>query len=198
MATIRPALHHVTFKTSHMDAMIAWYGLVIGARVQFRNEGAAWTTNDEANHRIAFLAVPGLSDDPDKKRHNGVHHTAFEFKTFDDLMATFDRLRAAGVLPAFCLEHGLTCSMYYRDPEDNFVELQVDDFGDWTASSEWMRTAPEFAANPIGVFFDPARVYEAHKAGTDFKALRAAIRDNAYLPRAIPDIGIPGPDGETN
>src|SRR5262249_4777823 len=60
---IKPKLHHVTLKTSRLDEMIAWYGAVIGAKVQFRDQTAAWTTNDEANHRIAFLAVPGLSDD---------------------------------------------------------------------------------------------------------------------------------------
>lgn len=56
---IRPKLHHVTLKTSRLDEMISWYGAVIGAQVQFRDGTAAWTTNDEANHRIAFLAVPG-------------------------------------------------------------------------------------------------------------------------------------------
>ena len=188
---IRPSLHHVTFKTSRLDEMINWYGLVIGAQVQFRNDVAAWTTNDAANHRIAFLAVPGLSDDLEKVRHNGMHHTAFEYKTFDDLMSTFNRLRAAGVMPAFCLEHGLTLSIYYKDPEGNFVELQIDDFGDWHLSAEWMKTSPEFAANPIGVFFDPARVYELHASGTDFSTLRAAIRSSAYLPNPIPNIGIP-------
>jgi catechol 2,3-dioxygenase len=60
---IKPKLHHVTLKTSRLDEMITWYGAVIGAKVQFRDQTAAWTTNDEANHRIAFLAPPGLSDD---------------------------------------------------------------------------------------------------------------------------------------
>src|SRR5580704_13251543 len=59
----KPKLHHVTFKTSRLDDMIAWYETVIGTKVQFKDKTAAWMTNDEANHRIAFLAVPGLSDD---------------------------------------------------------------------------------------------------------------------------------------
>jgi catechol 2,3-dioxygenase len=78
MTTIKPSLHYVTIKTSRLDEMIEWYGLVVGAHVQFRDAGAAWMTNDDANHRVAFLAVPGLSDDIDKTSHNGVHHFAFE------------------------------------------------------------------------------------------------------------------------
>ena len=148
-------------------------------------------TNDGANHRVAFLAVPGLSDDADKVRHNGMHHSAFEYASFADLMSSYDRMRQDGVEPAFCLDHGLTISLYYRDPEGNFVELQSDNFSDWARSSEWMRTSPDFAANPIGTFFDPARVYQAFQSGIDFKTLQAAIRGGAYLPSPIPDIGLP-------
>src|SRR5215470_8921468 len=148
MAPIRPKLHHVTFKTTRLDEMIAWYVQVLGAEVQFRDSVAAWTTNDEANHRIAFLAVPGLTDDADKTRHNGMHHCAFEYGSFEELMSSFDRLRRANIVPAFCLDHGLTISLYYKDPEGNFVELQSDNFSDWTRSSEWMRSSPDFAANP--------------------------------------------------
>lgn len=190
---INPSLHHVTMKTSRLDEMVDWYGIVIGARVQFRNDTAAWTTNDAANHRIAFLAVPGLSDDADKIRHNGMHHCAFEYDSFADLMSSFNRLRQAGIEPAFCLDHGLTISLYYRDPEGNFVELQSDNFSDWERSSEYMCTSPEFAENPIGVFFDPQRVFEAFHSGIEFKQLQKAVRGGAYLPDTIPDIGLPPP-----
>jgi catechol 2,3-dioxygenase len=181
---IKPKLHHVTIKTSHLDAMVTWYGLVIGAQVQFRDANAAWMTNDGANHRIAFLSVPGLSDDTAKVQHNGMHHCAFEYDSFGDLMSTYDRLRKVGVEPAFCLDHGLTISNYYKDPEGNFA--------DWKLSSDWMRTSPDFAANPIGTFYDPARVYDAFKSGIEFKALQSAIRGGAYLPNPIPNIGLPG------
>lgn len=187
----RPTLHHVNLKTSRLDEMVKWYALVIGAEVQFRNDVAAWTSNDEANHRIAFLAVPGLSDDTDKVRHNGMHHCAFEFESFDDLMGNFDRLRAAGIEPAFCLDHGLTMSLYYKDPEGNFVELQSDVFSDWKVSTKYIRTSSEFAENPIGVFFDPARVYNTFKSGTEFMALERSIRAGDFVPNPIPSIGLP-------
>jgi catechol 2,3-dioxygenase len=191
MTTIKPSLHHVTIKTSRLDEMIAWYGLVIGAEVQFRDAGAAWTTNDAANHRVAFLTVPKLSDDPDKTSHNGVHHFAFEYGSFAELMASFDRMRKSNVEPAFCLDHGLTISLYYKDPEGNYVELQSDNFSDWSKSTEFMRTSPDFAANPIGTFFDPGRVFDAFKAGMNFAKLQKDIRAGAYMPATIPNIGLP-------
>lgn len=192
MAMIKPTLHHVTLKTSHLDQMIKWYEFVVGAQVQFRDAHAAWMTNDDANHRVAFLAVPGLGDDPEKISHNGMHHSAFEYESFDDLISSYDRMRKGGIEPAFCLDHGLTISLYYKDPEGNYVELQSDNFSDWKKSGEFMRTSPDFAGNPIGTFFDPAKVYEAHKSGMAFPALQKAIRGGAYLPNPIPNIGLPG------
>ena len=189
---VRPSLHHVNIKTSRLDEMIKWYGLVVGTQVQFRYETGAWTTNDGANHRIAFLAVPGLSDDADKVRHNGMHHCAFEYGSFAELMSTYDRLRQSGVEPVFSLDHGMTMSLYYKDPDGNFVELQSDNFSDWKLSGEYMRESPQFAANPIGVFFDPARVYETFNSGTDFETLEKAVYAGALLPDPTPNIGLPG------
>ena len=191
MSTIKPALHHVTFKTSRLDEMTKWYEFVVGAQIQFRDGVAAWMTNDGANHRVAFLAVPGLGDDQQKIQHNGMHHSAFEYESFADLMESYDRMRKGGVEPAFCLDHGMTISLYYKDPEGNFVELQSDSFSDWELSSEFMRTSPDFASNPIGTFFDPAKVYDAFKSGTEFKTLQTSIRGGAYLPNPIPNIGLP-------
>ena len=191
MDVIAPVFHHVTLKTSRIAEMTAWYGKVIGARVNFQNADNAWTTNDAANHRVAFLSAPGLSDDPDKVRHNGMHHSAYEYASFSDLISSYERLKGEGILPAFCLEHGMTVSIYYKDPEGNFVELQSDNFGDWDLSSEWMRTSPDFAANPIGCFFDPDRVSQAHRSGIDFETLKTAIRNNEYAPAVIPSIGLP-------
>ena len=190
-ATIRPAFHHVTIKTSRLGEMVEWYRNVVGAEVNFQDAHNAWMTNDEANHRVAFLSVPGLSDDPDKTSHNGMHHSAFEYGTFDDLMSSYERMRDIGIMPAFCLDHGLTMSLYYRDPEGNFVELQSDNFSDWKKSNEFMRTSPDFASNPIGTFFDPEKVCQAHRGGTSFADLQPAIRGGEFAPADLPPMGLP-------
>jgi catechol 2,3-dioxygenase len=69
MPILKPSLHHVTIKTSRLDEMVAWYALVVGAQVQFKDKVAAWMTNDGANHRLGFLAVPGLEDGAKNTSH---------------------------------------------------------------------------------------------------------------------------------
>ena len=192
MAT-RPVLHHVNLKTTRLQEMIDWYAAAIGTEVVFRNDVAAWLSNDGANHRIALLAFPGYRDDPDKERSTGIHHTAYEFASFDDLMATYARLRGEGIRPVACLDHGMTTSLYYRDPDGNRVELQTDNFGDWEQSRAFMLNAPEFEANPIGVFFDPDAVLSAYEAGADFAEIHRRATAGEFLPEDVPDMGIPDP-----
>ncbi len=64
--------------------------------------GAAWLTNDAANHPLALIVVPGVEDDPEKIRHTGMHHHAYEYPSMDDLLdATWtSRRRASSRTPA--------------------------------------------------------------------------------------------------
>ena len=188
---IKPAMHHVNLKTNRLQEMIDWYAMVVGTKVNFQFPGGAFISNDRANHRIALLAVPGLREDPQKFIHTGLHHTAFEYDSFDDLMSSYARLKKTGIEPQVCLDHGLTTSLYYSDPDQNMVELQVDNFADWDASSEWMRTSEDFRRDPIGTFFDPDLVLAAYQAGATFEQLRKDTRAGKYPPKKPPNLNLP-------
>jgi catechol-2,3-dioxygenase len=183
---IQPKFHHFNLKTTRLQAMIDWYCTVVGAEVLHQDAVGAWLSNDEANHRIALLAFPGFVDDPDKDTRTGLHHSAFEYGSFEDLNASYLRLRDAGIEPDLCLDHGMTFSYYYKDPDGNHVELQCDVFGDWAASSAWMRTSEAFHANPIGVFVDPARVAQAAADGATFAEIHERAMAGELAPAAPP------------
>jgi len=71
--------------------------------------------------------------------------------------------------------------------------LQADTFGDWANSKNYMRTSPQFEANPIGVFFDPARLHAAYTSGRPMEELHRAAMAGAYAPDSLPSIGLPPP-----
>jgi len=54
-----------------------------------------------------------------------------------------------------------------------------------------MRTSPEFAANPVGEFFDPEMVFQNFAAGRGSKELQSAIHAGEFRPAVIPAIGLP-------
>jgi catechol 2,3-dioxygenase len=94
-------------------------------------------------------------------------------------------------VPHSCLDHGLTTSFYYADPDGNNVEMQVDNFGDWAASAEWMRTAPEFVADPIGKFIDPEQIAEARRSGADPQDIHRRGFAGEFAPAVTPSLGLP-------
>ena len=185
-AVIPPAFHHVNLKTTRLQEMADFYRELVGAEVVFQDQVGAWLSNDAANHRIALLAFPNFVDDPEKETHTGMHHSAFEYSSFEDLNATYLRLKEAGITPALCLDHGMTLSYYYADPDGNNVELQVDNFGDWAKSKEWMRTSAEFKANPIGQFVAPELVAADHAGGKSFDEIHAKAMAGGYAPEQAP------------
>lgn len=191
IAVPNPRLHHVNLKTCRLEEMIAWYGTVVGATVSHTFPGGAWLTNDDANHRLALLTSPKICDDPEKLQHSGMHHFAFEFSSYHDLMKTYLRLAAAGIEPHACLNHGMTTSMYFVDPDGNSVELQVDNFGDWRESSAFVREAPEFKRNPIGMPFDPKRLSEAWRSGVSPRELHARSYAGEFKPATPLDLRFP-------
>ncbi len=65
-APIRPTFHDTTLTTLKLDEMVEFYEKVAGLEPVYYSEGGAWLTNDEANHRIALLALPGLKASEDK------------------------------------------------------------------------------------------------------------------------------------
>ncbi len=187
----QPILHHINLKTRRLHEMIEWYGTVVGMKANYWFPGGAWLTNDEANHRLALLVSPYLSEDADKLMHTGFHHSAFEYATMGDLLENYSRLKALGIEPHASLDHGLTFSFYYEDPDGNSVELQADNFGSWQESSEWMRTSPQFAANPIGMPVDPEQLVEAHKAGVSFAELHQRAYAGEFQPSSPMDLHVP-------
>lgn len=173
---VHPKLQHYGIATASGEVMIEWYRKVLGMTPNFRFSAppgahngppvsATFVSNDEVHHRIVFFDVPGLAEDPDKFRHPRVQHVAFEYETLDDLLGTYARLKGLGIMPVMAVDEGLQTGFYYTDPDQNSVELNVNNYGnEWTAT-EHMRTAQPSPGRPRRVFVDPEKMYAARKAG---------------------------------
>ena len=185
-SVIHPKLHHVNLKTTRLQEMIDFYRTLVGAEVVFQFDGGAWLSNDGANHRVALLAFPNFVDDPEKDTRTGMHHSAFEYANFEELNSSYLRLKDEEIVPALCLDHGMTLSYYYADPDGNHVEMQVDCFGNWAKSKAWMQGSQEFKANPIGVFVDPDQIAADHLAGMSFDEIHAKAMAGGYTPDRAP------------
>jgi Glyoxalase/Bleomycin resistance protein/Dioxygenase superfamily len=143
---------HFVVRTGQFETMSNWHQTALAARVVFRDEMLCFLSCDDEHHRLALINIPGLPvRDPDAV---GTDHVANAYNNLGELLSTYQRLNAAGILPHWPINHGVTTSMYYRDPDNNRVELQIDNFAT-PAELDGYFQSRAFAENPVGVTYDP-------------------------------------------
>ena len=152
---------HVVLKTNKYDEMVAWWCNFLGAQVRHGNDFISFLSYDDEHHRIAIARMPHLSERAADTV--GVEHFAFTYASLDDLFGQYERMKAAGIAPYWTINHGMTLSAYYRDPDGNQVETQVDSMT-MEEADEFMN-GPLFAANPIGINVDFDALIARRRAG---------------------------------
>ena len=158
-----PKFAHVVLQTNDLEGLREWYCAVLKGHVVYEGHGLSFVTYDEEHHRIAFLKPP-VRLDAKSPTVTGMHHVAYTFKRLDDLLDRYNELKARGIEPLVTIQHGLTTSVYYRDPDGNFVEMQIDNFATNEEATAYMR-GPEFDADPVGPSFDLEQMVQARRSG---------------------------------
>lgn len=158
MPRVRPLKFvHVVYRTRRFAQMVRWYQMVFDAKVQYQNPALAFLTYDGEHHRFAFANLDVLqpnAGERDRRGVIGVDHVAYTYASVNDLLENYAQLKTQGIKPYWCVHHGITVSMYYADPDGNQMEFQVDCFASNEDANAFME-GPHFAANPIGVEYDP-------------------------------------------
>jgi hypothetical protein len=147
--------------------MLEWYQTVFYATVQYQNPALAFLSYDDEHHRFAIANLDLLKPDlagPGHRGMVGVDHVAYSYAALDDLLDNYERLKEEGIEPYWCVHHGVTVSMYYRDPDGNQMEFQVDCFDSSDETVGYMK-GPAFAENPVGVEYDPEDWLRKKRAG---------------------------------
>jgi catechol-2,3-dioxygenase len=142
--------------------MTAWYKTVLRAKPMFENGIVCFLSYDDEHHRVMIGSNPNAT--PRDPKAAGVVHFAYAFDTLAALVDAYVRLRDQGIVPASCINHGFTTSLYYKDPDSNEVELAVDNFDNREDMDAWFATGA-FDRNFIGVRFDPEEMVRKHRAG---------------------------------
>jgi catechol 2,3-dioxygenase-like lactoylglutathione lyase family enzyme len=166
---ISPAKYaHFVLRTGQFDKMADWYKTVLAARIVFRDDRLCFLSYDDEHHRLALINMPGLA--PRDPESAGTDHVAYSYRNLGELLATYRRLKTHGILPQWPINHGVTTSMYYRDPDNNRVELQIDNFATAEDCQAYFHSKA-FAENPVGVTYDPEELCRRYEAGESMAEL---------------------------
>jgi catechol-2,3-dioxygenase len=177
---------HAVLRTTRFKEMVDWYRTVLNAKIAYENNFLAFMTYDDEHHRIAIAAFPGITERPPHAA--GLDHLAYSYASLGDLVVTYERLKAAGITPVVTINHGITTSMYYRDPDGGKVELQIDNYDDVQAMHDFMRS-PQFEKNPIGVDFDPDELARGYHAGKPQSELTRYDVDKGFNRASLARLG---------
>ena len=158
---------HVVLKTAKYRAMIDWWCNFLEAEVRHGNEFITFMSYDDEHHRLALINVPDVGDRP--RNAAGLEHVAFTYATLDDLLVHYERMRAQGAKPYFMVHHGMTLSAYYRDPDGNQVETQVDALS--LDDADAFMNSAVFAANPIGIKVNFDSIVARRRSGESVESL---------------------------
>jgi catechol 2,3-dioxygenase-like lactoylglutathione lyase family enzyme len=143
---------HVVFRTAQPEALIDWYCKVLGMQVVMRHPAISFLTWDGSQDRLAVISEPNAPVAAPNSA--GFHHAAYEIENLRELIGQYRTLKKQGIIPEQCLNHGVATSMYYRDPDNNQIELTVGSFKTVDDLNEWLATGA-LDINPLGVFLDP-------------------------------------------
>ena len=94
---IAPSLFaHFVLRSSNMAGLVDWYSTVLDMHVVKHNDYITFLTYDDEHHRLAVVNIPGLHKADDKSW--GLAHVAYSFRNVGELLSTYRRLKAKGIV----------------------------------------------------------------------------------------------------
>ncbi|KAJ5810314.1 Glyoxalase/Bleomycin resistance protein/Dihydroxybiphenyl dioxygenase [Penicillium pulvis] len=175
-------LAHVVLRTANLERMVNFYTTFLGGTVAYGNDVISFITYDDEHHRVAIIGIP--TTEPKVQTSCGLEHIAFTFNSLSDLLASYRHRKARNIEPVWCVNHGPTTSIYYKDPDGNMLETQVDNFDTIEDANAFMMSQ-YFAENPIGTDFDAEEMIQAIKNGEEDHVLK---KRREIGPRGLSDV----------
>src|SRR5437588_9889931 len=128
-ASVHPQarIGHVHLKVADLDRALAFYHGVLGFDVTQRyGNSAAFLSAGGYHHHIGLNTWESSGGAPPPHGSTGLYHLAILYPTRAALADALRRLAAAGISLEGASDHGVSEALYFRDPDDNGVELYWD------------------------------------------------------------------------
>ena len=119
-------LGHVVLRVRDAAKSRDFYVRTLGLKVAHENleRGAVFLSFGKEHHDLALFQM-AKETAPGEERA-GMHHMAWQLGSFDELREAYKELKALGYTVESTVEHNVTRSVYFPDPDGNRVELFCD------------------------------------------------------------------------
>jgi len=153
---------HVVIKVRDLERSTKFYSEVLGLQVMKVEVGFKMVflaSHGRDHHELAILEVGPEAASP-RERSIGLSHIAFRLSDEAALRAAYADLKKSDARIIGAINHGVTKSVYFRDPDGNHLELYCDGL-------------PE----EIAKFPDPYAGMEGLDFASDAPDFRQAVRE---------------------
>lgn len=161
---------HLGLKTGNPEKMVAFYQTFLGAKLLLTNDFISVLSWDQEHHRLAIVHTTAAV--PRQEHSNGLDHFALKFASVADLVQVYRAAKEAGIKPKMCLNHGVTTSLYYEDPDGNDIEIQIEAYSNPEDVQKHMKNLNP--ANTKATNFDPDELMRRVEAGESKESLSKA------------------------
>ena len=119
-------LGHIVLKVRDAQQAKDFYIRVLGLQVAYedRQRGMVFLSFGTEHHELALFQL--ATGEPPEAAQPGVHHIAWQLGSFAELQAAHRELVELGIPVEATVEHNVTRSVYFFDPDGNRVELYCD------------------------------------------------------------------------
>jgi catechol 2,3-dioxygenase len=118
---------HVHLKVADLKRALKFYSGVLGLQVTQRlGDGAVFLSAGGYHHHIGLNTWESLGGTPSPPGTTGLYHTAILYPSRSALANAFRRVLTAEIPLEGAADHGVSESIYLRDPDGNGVELYWD------------------------------------------------------------------------
>ena len=142
---------HLVLNVSDVARSTAFYRDVVGFQVsRYGPEGNRnFLTCGVMHHNLALFKAPAGAQ-PRQKGQIGLNHFAFKVESYPALQQAHQRLVAANAVIDHIVNHGLSLSVYFLDPDGIMMELFCDTFDSQAEGLAFMNATPG-QAKPIDI-----------------------------------------------
>lgn len=119
---------HVVIKVRDLERSRKFYTEVLGMQVMKdvpQINAAFLSFNGQDHHEVALFQVGPQAEGP-RMNQVGLLHFAFRLRSEEELQAAYQEFKEKGVPVTFTVNHGVTKSIYFHDPDGNELEVYSD------------------------------------------------------------------------
>ncbi|MFD4351592.1 VOC family protein [Nocardia sp. NPDC058518] len=129
---------HVVVKMRDLEAAKRFYGGILGMTISSESDIAIFFRFADYHHDIGVFKVPEDAGSP-QDGQVGLLHFALVVDSQESLVRMHEHLQAEGVTIEAMFDHGMTRSLYVKDPDGNAIEIycEVPEY-DWRTNDDFV------------------------------------------------------------